>query len=208
VVADAERRRHGVADVIGVGERREVHPTCAVRQDRQQLGRHPGGERRLPRTGRADERHERRARKQPPDLAELPLAPNQSRNAGGDVADGDRRDEAVPHALDRLDEARSIGIVTQEIAQPGDARLEHGRGDVDLGPDGAQQLFLGDQAPWMPDEVLQHRKRLGCNGKPFGALREREFAGIELKGAEVQLPRLHGRTVAPPAADRHWLGTG
>src|SRR5262249_50324281 len=68
----------------------------------------------------------------------------------------DRRDEAIPATMNGLDEPRHLRAVTQALAQlahaDGQDDLAHG----DAGPDGGEQLVLGDQPVRAQGQIVQN----------------------------------------------------
>src|SRR5262249_48661009 len=68
----------------------------------------------------------------------------------------DRCDEAIPATMNGLDEPRHLRAVTQALAQLAHADGQHDLAHGDAGPDGGEQLVLGDQSVRAQGQIVQN----------------------------------------------------
>jgi hypothetical protein len=72
----------------------------------------------------------------------------------------DRGNEAIASAMHRLDDARGLRVLAQSRADFAQVHLQDAVAHADVGPEGVEQLFLGDQPPRVLGQVAKHGKRL------------------------------------------------
>ena len=97
----------------------------------------------------------------------------------------DRGHEAVPAPRHRSDVGRRAGRVVESFAQLGNRLRQGVLRDVRAGPDGVEQLFLGDQRGRPLDEVKKEVEQLGRQV-------ERTIASVGLIGGSVEPERPKG----------------
>jgi hypothetical protein len=121
-----QRPRHGRWDQRWVHHRGEVHEVRTVAEVRERSIRHLKGEASLARAAGAGEGQQARSTQQPSDLGDLPIAPHERGELGGEVVrprvDGPGRREIGREPFDHdVVEVRGLGDVLQamraEIAQ-------------------------------------------------------------------------------------------
>ena len=90
------------------------------------------------------------------EIGELSFAANGNRRGGGRrlrEAAGDGRNELVTPLGEGADKARLFGFVAERLTQLEDVSAKDFRLDVGFRPEGFEQLFLGDEASGMIDQV-------------------------------------------------------
>src|SRR5262249_23728035 len=113
-----------------------------------------------------------------------------------------RRKEAIAAAVQRLDEARLVGVVVQRLAGFQHRALEHTFGDVDIGPHRIQQFLFGDQPALPLGEVEQDGESLWRQRDLVRAAPQALVERIEPEGRELMSLWRH-YTVTPSSPPNH-----
>ena len=91
-----------------------------------------------------------------------------------------------------FDVARLVRIVVDRPANLADADLEGGIADEHVGPDGIEQLLLGDEPPRVLHEIAQHVERPGCQRNVLAVASQAGVREIERTRSEDEHPVLGG----------------
>ncbi|MEX2304186.1 MAG: hypothetical protein WD733_24800 [Bryobacterales bacterium] len=109
-------------------------------------------------------------------------------------------DKTVPAPMHRFDEARRARVVSQSLTDPTDRDRQRRRFHVGLGPDGFEQLFLGNQAGGVLGEITQNLETLWREVDRFSVTQQLLGAQVEATASKLQSQgrdqhrRIRGRT--------------
>src|SRR5262245_224499 len=95
-------------------------------------------------------------------------------------------DKTISPPVRGLDELRRVHGITEHFPQLAYAGLEDRIPHHRVWPDRGQQLLFTDQAARMLHQVVQHGKRLGCEGQD---VRPPPHTGVD--GVEVKRTKIH-----------------
>ena len=84
---------------------------------------------------------------------------------------GNTSNQPIAALRDRLDEARLLGIVTEEATQFRDAARQYVVADEGVGPDGPHQAFLGHDLTGVRSKAHEHLHDLGFQANDAGGAR-------------------------------------
>ncbi len=124
-----------------------------------------------------------RPRELPVERGELEIPADQHRGLSRSVqAGGQAGNEPVPATRQRDDEPGSGGIVAERLPDLLHTDLEHLRTHMHIGPQGAQDLFLGRHPAALFDQVPQYRGGLGPQVHPAAIAPQRLRGKVQTEG--------------------------
>ena len=96
------------------------------------------------------------------------------------------RHEPVSPSVDGFNVAGLPGVIAEQPSNLPDGDLQDGVANMDIGPDGVEQLIFGDDPRPLPDEMEQHGQRFRGEMQRLAVLPEPFADRIHRVGPELQ----------------------